>query len=141
MKENDLATLGEDHPVKEFTIVRSKWYRGKGGAYSKLQLDASMGDDGGKRCCLGFFALACGLDEAAIIGVEEPHRIPGFESANSMLPKWLRGNAEIDLINTNDNLYISEREREAHITKKFLKRGVKVNFVDDLSQVEKEVSK
>ena len=142
--------------LKEFTIKRSEWARGKGGKDTQL-----LGVDGMK-CCLGFFALACGVEEDAIHNQGEPSEINigrvGLYVENA---PWLLGlemdpdddeyyldeegtpeliiNPSIvvqsgecmELISLNDSESITDDDiREEKITAVFERNGVKVNFVE-----------
>lgn len=113
--------------AKKFTIDRSKWYRGKGDCNSKLlRKDGSM-------CCVGFYAKACGLSDEDIIDkptindvyVIEEHEENRIEVSDPV----------INIIyNTNDNVNISEADREKGIYEQFIEMGVQVDFVDKLAQ-------
>jgi hypothetical protein len=116
----------------EFTVVRSQWYRGQGDTDSRLRRSSD-----GLMCCLGFHAIACGLDEADITGLAFPSvtRIP--HTVPSGLLSWL-WDADEETYDTpeavigriNDETQIPEDEREIRLTAEFAKHGITVKFVD-----------
>lgn len=55
---------------KSFIINRKKWYRGKDSG-SMLRRP-----DDGKKCCLGFYANACGVPSQQITGRYGPEDLP-----------------------------------------------------------------
>lgn len=128
-----------------FTIDRSKWARGTNDA--KL-----VASEDGKMCCLGFFYLACGVARASIIDLGEPHE-PFDNDLDLPLPKlaaflveesedddeecwgapgrsYACSDAGADLIYANDDLDLTEVERERRIAMLFAGQGVDVAFVD-----------
>lgn len=113
--------------VKKFTVERSSWFRGKGMWASKLL------DIGGKKCCLGFYALECGLKEENILNAGIPRDV-ALEGA-----KWdtfllndigLTSHACKELMRLNDNEFITDEIREWELTTVFENCGVAVRFVD-----------
>ena len=114
----------------KLTIDREKWYRGSGPEGSKL-----LRSEDGLMCCLGFYCMELGYEKEEIVGLGTP--------ASSLLgpikrPDWLVNNDGKgplvsgscgQLITTNDDEYISEKEREAAITTEFGVNGVEVEFV------------
>ena len=114
----------------KLVINREKWYRGAGSYESKL-----LRPSDGKMCCLGFYCMELGYKKEQISGAGTP--------ASSFLdpikrPDWLVNNdgkgplvsgSCAQLITTNDDEYISEKEREAAITAEFGENGVEVEFV------------
>lgn len=118
--------------VKEFTIKRSEWYRGKGYLHSKLL------DDCGLKCCLGFFALECGLSKEEILDIEEPAQLLSKDE-DSKLIEWetflvdeLGSNTSdcSSLMLINDSKVSSDKEKEDSIIRIFNNKGIKVSFVD-----------
>ncbi len=129
--------------IKEFTVVRNGWLRGKGEGL--LQ-----------RCCLGFLGAACGYEDATIKNVALPHEIlsGGDESINRW-PKalvrfhedddrWTGSNLEDNAVGVNDCIIgtdvsygpvmvtmESEKHRESLLTKLFADSGITVRFVDE----------
>lgn len=114
----------------KFTIDRSKWARGG----DSLLLDP----DSGNMCCLGFYALACGVSVSAISG--EPVYSDLDDSAIEELPSRLvspRDNSwprvttlHDDIVNMNDDAGVAETDREVRIASLFASIGVTVEFVD-----------
>ena len=119
--------------VKEFTIDRLKW--GRGGDDSRL-----VNSRTGRRCCLGFYGEACGVDPAKLLDVMYPlPACPGFAKGDPAWPAWLfeqhgpelsRGEHRHALAMVNDSNVLDETERENRIAEEFAKHGVTVRFVD-----------
>lgn len=119
-------------PVKEFTVTRAAWMRGKpkGVLYDKAT---------DTRCCVGFFAHACGLDDEldlertgklsdATAGRRDWNEVPeaGLELLHDLANK-----PEFDaLYTTNDNAEIDDTEREKKLTELFSTFGIAVRFED-----------
>lgn len=109
-------------------IDRATWLRGEGYEDSKLYRPSD-----GKMCCLGFYSLACGLQQNDITELECPGSATD-PKINKKWPKWLTKleNSQtkecIDLMEHNDNENISDKERENKIKTIFARHGVKVEF-------------
>lgn len=110
----------------KLTIQRSKWYRGKGGLFSKLV------QHNGTMCCLGFLGRACGIPKKTMGGHSRPSDVLKY------LGRWQAGtlteaggNSKVTqgLMNDNDEPSISDAVRERRLTKKFKAIGVDVEFV------------
>lgn len=123
--------------VKSFVVDRERWYRGKGDRHSKLL------NRNNKQCCLGFYALACGLSEASIKGQNTPNDvICNTESCScksniQWKTKLIDSDIDSDKVNSqicqtlmevNDEIELSDEERETKLTKLFKKIGIKVKF-------------
>ena len=117
---------------ERFTVKRSEWLRGlgvdeDGGANGACLLDYS-----GKRCCVGFLAKECGIDDeyarnepilsTATSGCSMNEEKPLKELCTTM-------NAD-GIYKTNDDDSISDPAREALLTSKFAALGIAVEFVD-----------
>jgi hypothetical protein len=121
----------------EFTVKRSEWYRGKGGPGSALLLESS-----GERCCLGFFANACGESDGSIAEKAYPSDVGAQWSAelnSHFLQKWYGDDpharpylvkAEDGIASVNDDRDISDPEREELLTAAFAVLGHTVRFVE-----------
>jgi len=125
----------------DLIIDRSKWLRGEGSQRSKL-----LREEDGKMCCLGFYALACGLTPEQIKGVSSPDQ-PEIKEAFADKASFLflynsgapleRSNTCAILMGDND-AYVSdmamesEEERERLITLNFANNGVTVKFIDGI---------
>lgn len=118
--------------VKEFTIVRKEWLHGEGEDASYLFRHSDN-----KKCCLGFYSLACGLKIKQINGYQTPYQL--VRDKNISVPSWLivksnspgpKNNSAIckELMEVNDDSTMPEKERESEIKKLFAKAGVKVKF-------------
>ena len=113
--------------IKELVIDRSKWKRGSPNAH-----DTYLLDDDGKMCCLGFYALACGVDEESIRNKTEPEflefEIPGLSYDNE--ETGLRHNTAFtqSAIPINDSQYLDETKREEALIRLFKEDGKKLTF-------------
>lgn len=118
--------------VPSFTIRRSKWARGgKKGSSALLNSQGNM-------CCLGFYSKACGFTKENIQHIIAPDRIPvmqNYSEAIKFKSKLIKyrdypNTTKIcdDLMDINDDQYITDKVREEKLTKKFSKMGVKVTF-------------
>lgn len=123
--------------VKKFTVVREKWFRGRGG------VDSALVTKNGHMCCLGFYSAACGvvdlsrradsfgnpedhLSEQKIMA-EMPYNLAPSEQKK--LPEWACSSSADTLANINDNAFIFDDERERQLKEEFAKQGVEVEFV------------
>lgn len=118
-----------------FTIDENRWIHGTREAGEKgSQL---LCRDSGLMCCLGFFALSCGVPRFAILDVGEPDQID--EDATTPLFRKLlmfeddqareRDTPVVsDLITVNDQAGIDLPTREANIKTLFASIGVEVTF-------------
>lgn len=112
--------------ITEFTIKRSEWLHGEGAVRSYL-----LRREDGKKCCLGFYSLACGLEIANIAGSSTPLSIANLPAEM----KWLMkdpGRSEVarKLMARNDRRDLNEEARERGIADLFASQGIKVTFVD-----------
>lgn len=109
----------------KFTINRKTWSRGEYNA-------ALYRSDDRKKCCLGFYALACGLrvedirDKAEPTDVEEKHH-------SKMKPLFTKKGDQNELcyrlMAINDSQKTSDARKEKAIKNNFAKVGVEVEFV------------
>ncbi len=123
-----------DTYLKEFTVDRETWYRGKGAQHSAL-----LRPDG-QMCCLGHYCLASGVHKTHILNISAPSGL--VESKSSYLSKieplikedddiYSRfKNSEVCqvLMTTNDNSMINDVTRESILTEKFAEIGITVHF-------------
>lgn len=117
----------------KLVIERDRWLRGEGSSDSYL-----LRDSDGKMCCLGFYALACGLMKIQIANVTDPAgaRRPtkAFEDALVHIPlnpeEMPLGNSQAakDLMSANDSIELEDNEREQRLERLFAKIGVQVEF-------------
>lgn len=133
----------------KLVIDRSRWLRGeKDGGRLLRPTDQKM-------CCLGFFALACGLSKADIDDHGEPQE-PFEHNRTLIVPDVLKpmvdteteedwdedgeptektnysaSNLAAKLMAANDDNDRPESDREAEIARLFSTAGVEVAFVDD----------
>jgi hypothetical protein len=115
-------------PMK-LTISRAQWLRGEGSEASYL-----LRESDGKMCCLGFYALACGIPQDDIIFIPAPskidYRLVECTHINQLVTSDLE-NTELccDLMNINDRISITEERREEEIITKMATINVQVEFV------------
>lgn len=129
-KEDTKPVLDNNGNVVEFTIVRSKWGKGR-----------LLYDDKTKGCCMGHYGFACGVEAKHLNHFS--HLLPEYR------PKWLdtafnpsdygisfKGidtltmeSVRNTLAHINDNSTMSREQKEDYITKIFAHHGIKVNFV------------
>lgn len=137
--------IQEYKDIKEFVIKRSEWSRGT--------QEGLLLNNYGKKCCLGFYAEACGIPAEEIIDIATPQDLvygtDVAESNNlkwdtflidkkkvspSPYDRWSQNNSSscCAMMETNDLLTraITESEREEQLIKLFADQGVKVTFVD-----------
>lgn len=116
----------------KFQIKRSQWLRGEGSENSYL-----LRSKDGKKCCVGFFANACGLNDDVIKNradlVSINHNINFDENLNKLIIDGiLRLNNDIscNIYKTNDDKYLCDGEREPLLATYFKEIDVDVEFVD-----------
>jgi hypothetical protein len=121
----------------KFTIDRTKWLRGEGVEKSYLLRECD-----GKMCCLGQFAIFCGLDPERITNVDSPDMVPVshdesaavvWETHNRAAGFLFRDNYDTssvcsDLMEANDEISTDDLDREREIIKLFAKGGIEVEF-------------
>lgn len=116
----------------EFTVDRSKWLRGEDDESMLLRKCDN------KMCCLGFFALACGLTRDEISGKSTPSSLA---IRNIKLPSTMQflldeENQSIDsrlgnsMMATNDSKNINDDERERQLKLLFEQVGIEILFED-----------
>lgn len=121
----------------KLVIDRSTWLRGEEDAGLLLR------EADGRRCCLGFLGVSCGIDDDAMASIGCPREV-----ASTEWPAWLvtseetedeYGDAELRrhdsatadrLMAINDDGDLSEPEREKRLAAIFAKHDVEVEFVD-----------
>jgi hypothetical protein len=130
----------------EFTIERSKWYRGQGSALSRLRLRNGM------MCCVGFRCRAAGIPELSYTDKSTIRNLftlyPGLsrEQEKSLSPEYFKDNSFFDesrssggkyvvtiigeIYSLNDSTGMSDEEREAKLKAEFAKLGDTAVFVD-----------
>lgn len=132
--------------VKEFTVDVKRWARGgKNGEPALLNEQGSM-------CCLGFLGEACGVSADSMRIVGEPADIDA-EQERELFPPDLMDVHDMDgdgedycttscfgntLISTNDDHFISDKERMEKIQKEFRTIGIEVNFINVETEEENE---
>lgn len=98
-----------------FTVDRRRWIRGTPSNTYLLR-----GSDG-MRCCMGFFARACGFTDKQI---RDCHAMPKGRGPRGKFYGIGRGG----IFSANDVPGIRLRKREALLTSMFAAQGIKVRF-------------
>lgn len=117
----------------EFTIERSRWYRGQGGHESAL-----LRKEDSLRCCLGFYGEACGVPDYEMLDISTPFEVKNnVDDEFPIQMEWLIHKDGIEnsqdclaLVHINDASHLPESEREAQITEIFARNGHTVTFVN-----------
>ncbi len=115
-----------------FEVKRSEWYRGFGGSNSHLFLPEDDRDDDKCRCCLGFFANACGLPDKDIEYVATPEEVPD-DVIVPEIDEWntlFKNDRHQEMMKVNDDTSLSDKAREVELTKLFNEAGHEIVFVD-----------
>lgn len=111
--------------ITELTIKRSEWATPDKTDEPRLYVASGL------KCCLGFAALACGKNEAEILGKGMPrHLMYGSEIKQFLLPSGRNTDLSEAAQVINDNPKISNKERERQLTELFAANGIALNFVD-----------
>lgn len=141
----------EIKPIKQFTIVRRRWRRGKG---TQRQSSLLLHPDDNKMCCLGFYMQACGVPreklkdkgfprgvvqitdteglfrgiDKDILSVLRKAKASWLVSMNKM--KRVVNNSKMTdaLVDANDNQEKSYKDIEKEVKTLFAKKGIKVKF-------------
>lgn len=114
--------------MKKLIIDRTKWMRGTNGNGSAL-----FNPKNEKMCCLGFYAISCGLSEKQIAHKAFPSSLE-YHLPDNM--KWLLGRNENNeciensLATINDWYGTTEQEREEELMQEFAKHNVEVTFIN-----------
>lgn len=129
--------------VTSFTVKRSGWHRGKGGT------DSALLTQHGAKCCVGFYAEACGIRRDALYRVGEFNEIdmrevpadflefdldePEKEHSDELARFYGTHRIKdpfLDVYADNDDPDVSNEEREKRLTRRFREVGIQVTFED-----------
>jgi hypothetical protein len=120
--------------VKKFTVKRSSWARGRNG------ITLLLSDISNTRCCLGFYAQACGIPDEKLLNKGTPGMViesNNIEWDSDLIDTTHQRYSGIDseitmkLMSINDDNKLTETERESMLTQMFRDRmGVEVEFID-----------
>ncbi len=125
----------------EFTVKRSEWLRGVDGIETPDQ-SYLRSPFNCKKCCLGFYANACGFNDEQIteLGHLEELLDPGyggpvpgqFKDLVHQSPSGYYNGTDLEreIIRTNDTTSLTDEEREAKLKELFAKAGITINFED-----------
>lgn len=120
--------------VTSFVVDRKNWYRGQSAVNSKLL------NDEGKMCCLGFYAMACGLRKQDIknkrtlpevINLGKNWQTKLVDPADTVNNVVMQQSSFLcrELMSVNDFSFLPEEEREKRLMKKFQSIGIEITFV------------
>ena len=113
--------------LKEFTLPRDVWLRGESDSYLLRARDDKM-------CCFGVYLLACGYKKEDLVQLYEPSEL-NIEIKNITHKGGNFNTPECEnIMEENDDGYITEEKRECLIIKGFKKIGIKVNIVDTIKE-------
>lgn len=122
--------------MRKLVIDRQKWYRGNQnndptcGEGSKL-----LRRTDGKMCCLGFDAVACGIDSRTIEGVGFlDHFTIACENFKKLLPHHFdkygaRSQFVAEAAAINDDRGIPDENKEARLKTLFAEQNIELEFV------------
>ena len=121
-------------------IDRKQWRRGPQTPETVNNDPTALLCKDGTKCCLGFYALQCGLSEEAIRGAGEPVEVEGFSDSRDwekLIETYEEDDGSFsaykitalasDAIDINDS-NIPEQVREDLLTKRFAAEGIEVEF-------------
>lgn len=119
----------QNHPMK-FTVKRSEWLRGEGNENSYL-----LRNEDNKMCCLGFYSLQCEIKKESISGTKCPRGLHNDLGALEFdkYPEWMKDLHSQDLgfiMIINDQIDLTDSEREPQLTEIFKRNGDEITFVD-----------
>jgi len=112
----------------ELVIDREIWLRGENDSYL-------LRDSDDRRCCLGIYLEACGVDKEQLSNKQDPYDFArGYKLP--MQTTWLmlgdHHNSDLagQLMGANDDRNLLEEQREEEITFLFAKVGITVRFIN-----------
>lgn len=119
-------------------ISRAKWHRGQGSLDSRLLISTNGLGNKGKMCCLGFASLAAKLTPDQIANIPYPYYLG--EALPKSLSKLVQPTDDGDgrynspicgrIAATNDNVNLTDDQREAELTKLAAEADLAFTFVD-----------
>jgi hypothetical protein len=106
----------------KFRVHRPNWLRGQG--------DGSLLRNGA-RCCLGFLAKAAGFSDDDMRNFSELTEL--IDHLDHLGSPHIDGLACVEqvVIDVNDGRHITDRKREAKLTRLFKSIGIDVEFTDE----------
>jgi len=112
---------------KKFRVNRKEWLRGKGSHDSCL-----LREEDGQKCCLGFYALAKGINKKHILDVSSPGEMLPRKSGGNMIPELSDSGGDnafcTELMMINDDEKLSDKVREKRLKQVFKTLGVVAEF-------------
>ena len=117
----------------DVVIDRSKWRTGFDGPTAHGDGPTQLLNYEGYRCCLGFIASACGIDDEHLVRCS----IPGLVSLPpyNQLPIELKSSSPIDYVSDalliNDNGYSTRTAKEQKLLDLFKKSSINLSFTGE----------
>jgi hypothetical protein len=109
--------------MEKLVIDRATWGRGQGNKMGGSGDSCLLSPKTGKKCCLGFYALACGYSEIEIRGKAMPWSLdrsdPRYRQWQSDPSKISHGDPQAILAGLNDEPDVPDEIREAWIAEGF----------------------
>lgn len=121
-------------PIKSFVVERKRWLRGRPEAGFSFLLDSAN-----RRCCLGFYASACGVTDEMLLAWSNPGVLKDVIGDNypeqmgwlieSRAGKTIPSKAGYALMEMNDDSLLGDDDKEKRVREGFAKQGIEVQFV------------
>lgn len=138
--------------MQKLLIYRPWWFRGHGYDESKLLIPPPREDAAPLMCCLGQLAVACGIPtddlahHATPDDVREPDDVEKWPkpllkpviSCPVDRPRMINTNLTRELMRLNDDISLTDEEREGLLIRGLAAAGVDVEFTDVLPDYLKE---
>lgn len=124
--------------MKKLVIDRSKWRTGQRGENASGDGITMLLNFEGYMCCLGFFCNASGIHREDLVGVGAPDELDKqFFSKIPLLISEVNIRSQFTdiAIEINDNEDMCREEREDQIRVHFASEGIKVEFINDYTNV------
>ena len=100
----------------KFQVDRKTWHRGHGANSALCMPDGMM-------CCFGHLGLELGYTKKEMLNKDLLIRL-GTDRSN------ISSIAQSDIARINDNLFITDQERENLLTQEFAKYNIEVSFIN-----------
>lgn len=125
--ENKMTTVPL---LKKFTVDRAKWTGDN--EYLINYFSQLYESENGRKCCIGFYASACGLYDSEISDIDDPEEL--FSHNNIHLTGFIDDvnyeNNEFSsyAMQINDDTDISMEEKESKLIALFAEQGITLTF-------------
>lgn len=109
---------------KTFVVKRSTWFRGKGHVVSALLRSDN------KMCCVGFLCIAAGATSSQILNKKCISRHIGLDMEYFTESSGASSNIALKIYEINDNMDLTDEQREEKLTELFKSIGIEIKFED-----------